>query len=118
MIEVLREVSCGGITMDSIIPGTVGTFVNIFKIAIPIILIIFGMLDLGKAVMSNDEKEMKGAQGKFIKRIIYAVIVFLVVAVVQLIFGMLAKASDGDVNKDNITSCISCFVGNDKNCKP
>ena len=37
-----------------------------------IILIIFGMLDLAKAVMANDDKEMKEAQKKLIKRIVYA----------------------------------------------
>lgn len=77
-----------------LLPTITVLVVNLIKIAIPIILIIFGMLDLAKAVMSNDEKEMKGAQTKLIKRVIYAVAVFLVVSIVQLLFGVLAKLSN------------------------
>ena len=73
------------------------------------------MLDLAKAVMSNDEKEMKGAQTKLIKRVIYAVVVFLVVSIVQLLFGVLA--STGATGEgSNISSCISCFVSGTDNC--
>lgn len=71
------------------------------------------MLDLGKAVMSNDEKEMKGAQTKFIKRCVYAVIVFFIVAVVQLVFSTLDKASSDGENSEESTSCINCFINNE-----
>ena len=62
--------------------------------------------------MSNDEKEMKGAQGKLIKRCIYAVAVFFVVALVQFLFGQLGKADENatTVDKGNISGCIDCFI--------
>ena len=64
MIQILENVSCGNgaITVDAIIPNVISTVVTIIKIGVPIFLIIFGMLDLGKAVITNDEKEMKSAQ--------------------------------------------------------
>lgn len=109
MLEVLDNVTCGGIiTIDSMIPGVLSTVVTIIKIGVPILLIVFGMLDLGKAVMSNDEKEMKGAQTKLIKRCLYAVLVFFVVALVQFIIGILA--GQGETESKNITDCIDCFV--------
>ena len=49
---------------------------TILLIAIPILLIIFGLLDLGKAVMAGKEDEMKKAQGALIKRVIYTVLAF------------------------------------------
>lgn len=106
------------IDIDPIVPKTVSTFVTILKIAIPIILIVLGMLDLAKAVMANEEKEMKEAQKRLIKRIIYAVVVFFVVALVQFVFGRLANAdaNNANINKDNTMSCISCFI-NDQGCK-
>jgi len=97
---ILDNVTCGNITIDEIVPDTVSTIVTILKIAIPIILIVLGLLDLGKAVMANEEKEMKEAQGRFIKRCIYAVLVFFVVAIVQFVFKALAP--DGE----SIWSCI------------
>ena len=111
MIEVLKTIQCGGtITIDAIVPNVISTAVTIIKIGIPIALIIFGMLDLGKAVMSNDEKEMKGAQSKFIKRCIYAILVFFIVAIVQFIVGILGKSNGDNTDKKNINSCIHCFI--------
>ena len=54
------------------------------------------MLDLGKAVIASKEDEIKKGQNMFIKRLIAAVIVFFVVAVVRLVVGLAADNS-GDV---------------------
>ena len=112
MIQILANVTCGNntFTIDSSIPSLISTVVSIIKIGVPILLIIFGMLDLGKAVISNDEKEMKGAQGKLIRRCIYAALVFLVVAIVQFVIGLVD--SDASTN-----SCISCFINDVGDCK-
>ena len=107
MIDILAtDVTCGNITIDGMIPKFVSAVVLVFQIAIPILLIILGMLDLGKAVTSNDEKQMKEAQKLLIKRIVFAVLIFFVVALVKFVFGMLSNAGD----KTNATSCIDCFI--------
>ena len=69
-----------------------------FYVIIPIALILFGVLDLGKAVIASDEKEIKEAQGKLIKRFIYAALVFLIVFLVSLLMNVVAKSSVGDTN--------------------
>lgn len=108
MIQILDLVTCGGtITIDEIVPNVVSSVVTVIKIIIPIFLIIFGMLDMGKAVMSNDEKVMKEAQGKLIKRVIYAIIVFFVVAIVQFVVNIL------NTDEAKITDCIDCFINNE-----
>ena len=66
--------------------------VKLIQWGIPIILIIFGMLDLGKAVMAGKEDEMKKAQGTLIKRFIYAVAVFLVVTLVTFVMGLVGSS--------------------------
>ncbi len=110
MLNVLKMVTCNGLngSIDYIVPGTISTVITIIKIGIPILLIIFGMIDLGKAVMSNDEKEMKSSQTRLIKRILYAVIVFFIVAIVQWIFQIV----DADVveEKGGTKSCLNCFI--------
>ena len=64
----------------------------IIQVGIPIILIIMGSIDLGKAVLSSDDKEIKGAVSKLIKRAIAAVAVFFVGTFVSLIMGLFAKS--------------------------
>ena len=59
--------------------------VTLIQFLIPFGLILFGVLDLGKAVIAGKEDEMKKAQGTLIKRVIYAVAVFLVVPIVTFV---------------------------------
>lgn len=111
MFNVLVE--CMGVDIPEILPNVSSLAINIIKVAIPIGLIIYGMVDLGKAVMASDEKKIKEAQGIFIKRIIAAVLVFFIVAIVQLVFGTLATASEGTdtpLDGESINNCIDLFL--------
>ena len=73
--------------------------IPLIQIGIPIILILMGTIDLGKAVMSSDDKEIKGATSKLIKRAIAAVAVFFVVTIVTLLMGIFAKTDIGEKNQ-------------------
>ena len=76
----------------------------ILQIGIPILLIVMGSIDLGKAVLSSDDKEIKGATGKLVKRAIAAVAVFFVVTIVQLLMGLFTK-TDGVEGTSSWWSC-------------
>ena len=84
----------------------IGYVFFIFKIAIPILLIIFGMLDLGKAVVASKEDEIKKGQQIFIKRLISGALVFFVFTIVQLIVSFAADEND----ESNIMTCSKCFI--------
>ena len=66
--------------------------IPLIQIGIPIILIVLGMLDLGKAVVASKEDEIKSAQKMLIKRAIYEVAIFFVVLIVNLVFSLLSSA--------------------------
>ena len=62
---------------------------------------------------------MKEAQSRLIKRFVYAIVIFLLVAIVQMVFNMIGSAStdsDTDAKKDGIAKCISCFVNGPDKC--
>ncbi len=120
---LLDTVSCGLnasgeplLVMDSMIPNLVSTAIDIIKIVIPILLVVFGMLDLGKAVMAQKEDEIKKGQQTFVKRLVAAVIVFLVVFVVQIVLGLVAPRGENS----NVWSCFDCIVNgtSSDNCEP
>ena len=97
---------CGNLGFDfsGTFPYLVSTAVLLIKIIVPILLIIFGMLDLGKAVAASKEDEIKKGQQMFIKRVVAAVIVFFVIQIVQLLIGFVS-------NKDrSVSNCFNCFV--------
>ncbi len=82
---------------------------TIIQWAIPVLLIIMGSIDLGKAVLASDDKEIKGATSKLVKRAIAAIAVFFVPLLVNLLINMVGdsgKSSDG-VIKANFWSCWS-----------
>lgn len=99
--------SCGNLNFEfsGTIPNVISTVVLLIKIIVPILLIIFGMLDLGKSVVASKEDEIKKGQQLFIKRIIAAVIVFFVIQIVQII----VKFASGN-DDENILACFNCFI--------
>lgn len=70
----------------------------LFQIGIPILLIVLGSVDLGKAVISSDDKEIKVATGRLGKRIAYAAVIFFMVTIVTIVMGVISKSGDKDIN--------------------
>jgi len=68
----------------------------IIQIGIPILLILMGTIDLGKAVLSNDDKEIKGSTTKLIKRAIAALAVFFISTLVTVIMGWIGLTDVGE----------------------
>ena len=94
-MNILASVTCGGILeVDRMLPDIVSLIVTLIKIGVPILLIVFGMLDLGKAVMAQKEDEIKKSQQTF-----------FVVVIVQTVFNLV-----GGSGKKNIWDCVNCFV--------
>ena len=82
--------------------------IPLIQIGIPIILIVLGMLDLGKAVVASKEDEIKNAQKLLIKRIIYAVAIFFVVFIVTVVFNLVAGNTDDTKDADSWLDCWNC----------
>jgi len=104
------------------IVGIVKGILGIIQFAIPILLIIMGTIDLGKAVMSSDEKEIKASSTRLMKRAIAAIAVFLVSALVNLIMGMVSKETQSTEGA-NTANFLTCWregttggAGASKNC--
>jgi len=58
------------------------------KHSVPVLLILLGIIDFGKAVVASKEDEMRKAQSTFIKRIIAAVAIFFVPLFVDIIMDL------------------------------
>lgn len=84
----------------------IGYIVLIIKIVIPLLLIVMGMVDLGKAVISSDEKAIKTATGSLIRRFIAAIAIFFIPTIVSAIFSIIGLINTtGDYNK-----CVECVT--------
>lgn len=83
------------------------TVLTIFKIVIPVLLIIFGMVDLGKAVVSSDEKAIKSSTSSLIKKLVAALVIFFLPTIVSAIVNL---ATGDDETKYGSTACITCVT--------
>ena len=102
------KVSCGPITnIPAKVPEIFSLLILLFEIAVPVILVIFGMIDLSKGVMSQKEDEIKKGQQSFIKRLIAGALIFFVVALVKLLVGVVGGSTG---NKTGIVACMNCFL--------
>ena len=82
-------ISCGEITdIPEALPILTSNLITLIKLFVPIILIIMGMLDFGKAMAANDDKAAAESRKKFIRRVIASVIIFLTVTIVQFALGV------------------------------
>jgi len=116
--DKLVYVQCGDVfDIPHQVPSLFALFVNLLKIAAPIILIIVSIISLLKALAASNEDEIKKAQKSLIRKVIAAVMVFFVISIVQFV---MLKVADTDNSKgaseaDNLSECLSCFLNND--CK-
>lgn len=84
------------------------SILGIIQWGIPILLIVMGSIDLGKAVMASDDKEIKGATSKLIKRAIAAVAVFFIPMLVNILIGMV-DSSGSSTSSGGQKSFITCW---------
>lgn len=102
MLELVQLASaCGG--LDPLVSLVKNGLFPIVYIIIPIALLIYAVIDFGKAVIASDEKEVKAAQSRLIKRCVYAALIFFVVYLVQAIMDIVSKGGTG--NTDGWKAC-------------
>ena len=97
---------CTDGTLDPVL-RIIGIVIRIIWIGVPIALIILGSIDLGKAVISSKEDEVKKAKKAFINRLIYAVLVFAVVWIVTVVIGFVVKVGipQGETDPTGWSAC-------------
>ena len=61
------------------------------RVLVPMLLIVFGIIDFGTAVFAGDEEKMKKSQEKFIKRLIIGAVIFLIPSIIKIFLSLAHK---------------------------
>ena len=85
----------------------IGNIVLIVKIAIPIILIGLGIMDLFKAVTSAKDDELKKSLRGFAMRCVAGVAIFFLPTIISVVFGMISSWAD---LKGEFNACQKCIL--------
>ncbi len=108
----MDRVSCGNITgIPAKIPELVSFAITLIQIAVPVILVVMGSIDLFKGITAQKDDEVKKGQQMFVKRLLIAALIFFVIVIAKFLISIIA-----DNSSTNIIDCIDCFM-DDKNCK-
>lgn len=107
-------VSCGNNLLTDIppvIPQVISIIYTVIQIAVPVVLVIMGSLDLMKGITAGKDDEIKKGQQMFIKRLIAAALIFFVFIIVKLLVSL---ANDESKTKaGDIMNCANCFIRNE-----
>ena len=85
----------------------VGIVLLVVKIVIPVILIILGMVDLGKAVIASKDDAISKSAKQLLMRLIAAVVIFFIPTIVSAIFFLIGSFNN-DVRAD-YEVCRECI---------
>lgn len=85
-----------------------GKILTIFKIVIPILILAFGAIDFGKAVVASKDDEIKKALKSLMFRLLAGAIIFFIPVIIKFAFSLVDSFS-GDIEKD-YNVCVDCLT--------
>lgn len=97
----------------------IGQALNIFKISLPIILIILGIIDIGRVVVSSKSEDIKKHFKTLGFKVATCIVVFFIPTLVMIVFGFVGKFSDIIDNSGvDYNVCYNCiFKPNSPECQ-
>ena len=84
--------------------------IHLLKVAVPLALIIFASIELGKAVVSDDSDSVSKSLKVLIRKIIMGIVIFFVPVLVDSVMSLVTNY---DKNNASFTNCMVCFFGDD-----
>lgn len=69
---------------------------NVVKVIAPILVLVLGIIDFAQAIFSDNDDSLKKAQGKFVKRLLVAVLLFLLPIFVNFLLTVINGVISGN----------------------
>ena len=109
MLELYRISLDGFCSSASDVLQIVGWVLTIFKVAIPLLIIIYGVLDFGKAVTAAKDDEIKKSAKSLAYRAVAGIIIFFVPALVLALFRLINGFTEATQSLD-YEVCENCIL--------
>lgn len=107
LLEDVVETNIGFCAGTASIWQLVGNILTIFKIVIPILILIFGMIDLGKAVIASKDDEIKKAAKSLLFRVIAGLVIFFIPTLISFVFTIVDAFNEVSGDYGTCAACIS-----------
>lgn len=93
---------------------TIGWVFFIIKIVVPIILVVLGSIDMGKAVVSNKDDEIKKSAGVLLKRVVLGVLIFFIPTILSFVVELIGGEDIYNENSGTFGKCTACMFNPSK----
>lgn len=95
----------------------IGYVIMIVKWIVPLLIMVLGMIDFGKAVVSNDEKAVNKATSSLIRRIVAGLVIFFIPTIVMAALNLVKVSKGIEKNTDtNFGACTKCLFDPVNSC--
>lgn len=105
---------CGDPRISNIMQ-IIGYIIFVVKILVPLIIIVLGMVDFGKAVISSDEKNINKAASSLIRRILAGLAIFFIPTIIFAILN-LTEVSNENNKQGSFVECTKCMFDPINSC--
>lgn len=96
----------------------VGYIIQLIRWIVPLIIIVLGMVDFGKAAISNDDKSVTKATTALIRRIVAGVVVFFIPTIILAILNVIQVTKGIEEETDTtFGACTKCLFDPYNECK-
>lgn len=93
----------------------IGWIIFVMKILVPLVLIVLGMVDFGKAVVSSDEKAISKATSSLVRRFIAGVTIFFIPTIVFTLLNITEVSNENNTSGDFV-DCTKCMLKPNSEC--
>lgn len=84
----------------------VGYALILIKVLIPLLLIIFGSIDFGKAIVASDDTAIQTAGRMLVIRAVGGIIIFFVPSLINAATGLISGWSSVETEFENCSTCL------------
>lgn len=96
----------------------IGQALNLFKLFLPLVLVVLGIFDIGKAIISSKSEDVKKNMKNFLKKVVVCVVVFFIPTICLVVFSFVGGFNDikneSGIDYDVCYSCM--FNPSDETC--
>ena len=87
----------------------IGWVVTIFRIVVPLLIIVLGIFSLGKAAISSKPEDIKKNIGGLIWRFVGGIAIFFLPSIIMTVFGFFTQWTAIE-NKMDFKTCKDCLL--------
>lgn len=88
----------------------VGWIITVFKIAIPMVIVCYGIFDFGQAVVGSKDDDIKKSAKRLMYRALAGAAIFFIPTVVLWLFGAIGSYSETINNSGGFKTCQDCIL--------